>query len=259
MNIVITGGTRGIGFALAKQFLLLNNSVVISGTKTESVELALDKLKSERVFGRKCLVENYIEVENLYSFAKQKMGKVDIWINNAGINQPGKIFSEMETNEYQKVIDVDIVGLMNGTNVALNQMQKQGHGFIYNMEGLGSDGRIMPGSIVYGMTKRAVRYFTLGVAKEAKETCVKIGRLSPGMVLTEFLLKGLEEDTPENISTKKIFNILADKPETVTAFLSKKILKNTKDNSYIAWLTTPKIIFRFLFAFKRKNKFFKIN
>ena len=104
MNIVIIGGIRGIGFALAKQFLLMNNNVVISGTKAESVGLALNKLKSDRVF-----------------------------------------------------------------------------------------------------------------------------------------------------------NILADKPEEVTAFLSEKVLKNTKDDSYIAWLTTPKIIFRFLFAHRRKNKFFKIS
>ena len=259
MNIVITGGTRGIGFALAKQFLLLNNSVVVSGTNMGSVNKALENLKSENVFGHNCRVENYEEVEELYTFAKQKMGEIDIWINNAGINQPKKFFHEMCIEDYKKVINVDIVGLMNGTSVALSKMRKQGHGFIYNMEGLGSDGRIMSGSIVYGMTKRAVRYFTLGVAKENEKSGVKIGRLSPGMVLTDFLLKGLEDDTPKNVSTKKVFNILADKPEVVTAFLSKKIMKNTKNNAYIAWLTTPKIIFRFLFAVRRKNKFFEID
>jgi len=259
MKIVITGGTRGIGFALAKQFLSLNNSVVISGTNMGSVNEALENLKSESVFGHNCRVENYDEVEELYAFAKQKMGEIDIWINNAGINQPKKFFHEMSIEDYKKVINVDIVGLMNGTSVALIEMQKQGHGFIYNMEGLGSDGRIMSGSIVYGMTKRAVRYFTLGVAKENDKSGVNIGRLSPGMVLTDFLLKGLEEDTPENASTKKVFNILADKPEVVTAFLSKKIMKNKKNNAYIAWLTTPKIIFRSLFAFRKKNKFFNIS
>lgn len=258
MKIVITGGTRGIGFALAKQFLLSGNSVVISGTSPKSVESAIATLNSPKVFGCKCLMENFEEVKNLFNYAKNKMNGINIWINNAGINQPKKFFGEMEQSEYKKVVDVNIIGLMNGTNVAFSQMQKQGRGFIYNMEGLGSDGRIINGAIIYGTTKRAVRYFTLGVAKEAVDTGVCIGRLSPGMVLTDFLLKGLEEDTPENIKTKKVFNILADKPETVTAFLSKKILKNTKNNAYISWLTTPKIIFRFLFAFKRKNKFFKI-
>lgn len=259
MKIVITGGTRGIGFAMAKQFLLMGNSVVISGTSSESVNAALSTLNSQKVFGVKCLVENFEDDLNLFNFAKNKMGGVDIWINNAGINQPKKFFCDIEQNEYKKVIDIDILGLMNGTKVALSQMQEQRHGFIYNMEGLGSDGRIISGSIIYGTAKRAVRYFTLGAAKEAADTGVCIGRLSPGMVLTDFLLKDVEEDTPKNRQTKKIFNILADRPETVASFLCNGIIKNTKNNSYIAWLTTPKIISRFFFAFKRKNKFFKVS
>lgn len=259
MKIVITGGTRGIGFAMAKQFLLTGNRVVISGTSGESVDSAIERLNSAQAFGCKCLVENSEEVENLFAFSKDKMGGVDIWINNAGINQPKKFFNEMEFNEYEKVIDVDILGLMNGTKAALSQMQDQGYGFIYNMEGLGSDGRVISGSIIYGTAKRAVRYFTRGVAKEAADTGVCIGRLSPGMVLTDFLLKDIEEDTPKNIQTKKIFNILADRPETVATFLCKEIIKNTKNNSYIAWLTTSKILIRFLFAFRRKNKFFKVS
>jgi len=98
MKIVITGGTRGIGFALAKQFLLTGNMVVISGTRMESVHAALKELNSDRVFGDNCLVENYTEVEKLYSFANQKMDGVDIWINNAGINQPNKFFHELDSN-----------------------------------------------------------------------------------------------------------------------------------------------------------------
>ena len=257
MNIVITGGTRGIGFALAKQFLLKGHIVVISGTTTESAKKAVLELNSNRVFGFKCKVESINEVEALYSFAEENLKTIDIWINNAGINQPQKLFSKLKYNEYKKVIDVDLLGLMNGTNVALSNMTNHGYGYIYNMEGLGSDGRIAPGSIVYGTAKRAVRYFTISVAKEVGKSGVCIGRISPGMVLTEFLLKNVENITPESNRIKKVFNILADKPEVVTSYLSKKILKNTKNNSYIAWLTTPKIIFRFLTAFRRKNRFFK--
>ena len=257
MNIVITGGTRGIGFAMAKQFLLKGHTVVISGTKTESVKKAVLELNSNRVFGFKCKVESINEVEAFYSFAEEKLNTIDIWINNAGINQPQKLFSELKYDEYKKVIDVDLLGLMNGTNVALSHMANHSCGHIYNMEGLGSDGRIARGSIVYGTAKRAVRYFTIAVAKEAEKSGVCIGRISPGMVLTDFLLKNVENNTPESNRIKKVFNILADRPEVVTAYLSTKILKNTKNNSYIAWLTTPKIIFRFLTAFRRKNKFFK--
>lgn len=256
MNIVITGGTRGIGFALAKQFLDLGHFVVISGTSNESVKKSLLKLNSPKAFGHECTIEDFAEVEALYSYAAKVIGPIDIWINNAGINQPQKTFGELSHGEYKKVIDIDLIGLMNGTSVALGNMLKQGYGFIYNMEGLGSDGRISPKSIVYGTSKRAVRYFTMAAAEENKNSGVCIGRLSPGMVLTDFLLKNINDENPDSNRIKKIFNILADKPEVVTAFLSRKILKNNKNNSYIAWLTTTKIVFRFLTAFRRKNKFF---
>ena len=257
MRIVITGGTRGIGFALTERFISLENTVVISGTRKESVDNALNKLDSNTVYGTECRVEFYEEVAALYDYAKDKMGGVDIWINNAGINQPGKNFCELDSTEYEKVIDVDLIGLMNGTRIAIENMLKQGSGFIYNMEGLGSDGRIIPGSIVYGTAKRAVRYFTRAMAKEAEGTCVSVCRISPGMVLTDFLLRDLDENTPENLRTKKVFNILADEPHTVTDFLVDKILANKKNNAYFAWLTTPKIIFRFMTPWLRKNKFFK--
>ena len=97
----------------------------------------------------------------------------------------------------------------------------------------------------YGTSKRAVTYFTKSAALEMKDTPVKIGLLSPGMVITELLLSSLPEDQNARERVYKFYNILADKPEVVTKFLVKKILKNRKNSASIKWLTTAKASFRF--------------
>ena len=123
------------------------------------------------------------------------------------------------------------------------------------MKGLGSDGRIAPNMAYYGGTKRFLRYYTIALAKENKEQNIIIGRLSPGMVTTELLLKDLDISNADD-QTIKLFKILADKVETVTPYLCEGILSNTKNNRLIAWLTTPKILLRFLSApFSKRNPF----
>jgi len=102
------------------------------------------------------------------------------------------------------------------------------------MEGFGSDGMIRDKMTLYGTTKRAVRYFTQSMAKEASTSPVKIGTLSPGMVVTDFLLNSLKSNSKEADKAKEIFNILADHVDTVTPFLCKRILENNKNNAHIA-------------------------
>ena len=87
------------------------------------------------------------------------------------------------------------------------------------MEGFGSDGMIRDKMTLYGTTKRAVRYFTQSMAKEASTSPVKIGTLSSGMVVTDFLLNSLKSNSKEADKAKEIFNILADHVDTVTPFL----------------------------------------
>lgn len=117
------------------------------------------------------------------------------------------------------------------------------------MEGLGSNNMIQVKTILYGTTKHALTYFSKGMAKELKGTPVKVGRLSPGMMLTDFITKspdGSRSPVLQDKSFQFIFNTLADRPETVAAFFVPRILKNTKNNAHIVWLTNTKSIWRFL-------------
>lgn len=125
------------------------------------------------------------------------------------------------------------------------------------MEGLGSNNMIQLKTILYGTTKHALTYFMKGLAKELQGTGVLVGRLSPGMMLTDFITKTPDGDQSEAISGekfKKVFNIMADKPETVAKFFIPKILNNTKNDAQISWLTNRKMAWRFLTASFRKDK-----
>ena len=96
-----------------------------------------------------------------------------------------------------------------------------------------------------------------GLAKELKDTSVIVGRLSPGMMLTDFITKdpdGKQSEVVDSKEFKKVFNILADKPETVAKFFVPKILNNTKNGVRISWLPGQKAAWRFITAGLRKNR-----
>jgi short-subunit dehydrogenase len=258
-HVVITGSTRGIGKGLAEQFLAKGHKVTINGTNERSLENTLKILKekyNENIQGFVGNVINYKEMEELYKRAVNGFGPVDIWINNAGIDQEGKSFIDCDINKVHEVIDINLKGVMNGTQVALKNMQKQGYGFIYNTQGYGSNGAIMSRMSIYGTTKRAINYFTQSVAKEIENTNIKIGVLSPGMVMTDILKNGIPEDEKERNKFINVCNILADKVEDVTPFLADKMLENNKNNIEIKWLTSGKASLRFLTAkFNKRNLF----
>lgn len=147
------------------------------------------------------------------------------------------------------MIHTDVLGVLYGARVAMRGMSPAGSGTIWFMEGYGSDGRIMKGITVYGAAKRAVRYAAHALAVEAKGTGVNIGTLSPGIMVTDFTLSKLDKrDAAAWKRTRAVFNILADTPETVAAFLVPRILAARKNGTHIAWLTTAKIMFRFMTA-----------
>ncbi|MEX1378295.1 MAG: SDR family oxidoreductase [Eubacteriales bacterium] len=255
--IVITGSSKGIGHGLAECFLKAGHSVVITGTSQKSVDEAAASFEkySGKFIATVCDVTSKESVEALVNTADKAYGRIDIWINNAGITHSSKSIMELEDDEIKKVVDVNLLGMINGSRAAGKYMLAKKSGSIYNMEGLGSDGRIANGSAYYGTTKRALRYFTRCLAKEMEGTGVIVGRLSPGMALTQLLLKDVE-NSPNKESTLKIFKILADKVEVVTEYLSKEVLKNQKNGAYIAWLTTPKIMYRFMSApFTKRDPF----
>ena len=252
-RIVITGSTRGLGLCLAREFLARGCPVMVSGRTAEAVDAAIAGLRQEVpgavVHGLACDVAACGQVDALWAAADTAMGGVDHWINNAGISQPLAPIWELDPAEMEKVIRTDLLGVLHGARAAMRGMARQGSGAIWFMEGHGSDGRIMKGLSVYGAAKRALRYVARALAVEARGTGVLVGALSPGIMITDFTMARLDRgDKAAWERTTKVFNILADRPETVAAFLAPRILASKKNGTLIAWLTGPKIMWRFMTA-----------
>ncbi len=261
-TIIITGSTRGIGFGLAENFLRLGHQVVISGRSQSSVDQAEKSLTerhpAERILGVPCDICQYSQVEYLWERTEAHFGRVDIWINIAGIGHPQFNFWEMDPEVISTLVDTNVTGAMYGARVALTGFMEQGRGAFYNMEGLGSDGRRVEGLTAYGATNRARNYLTDNLVEEVKGTDVIVGAISPGMVLTDFLLQHYEgRDPAEWEGERRIFNILADRVETVTPYLAEQVLKNTKNGTRIQWLTRRKAFWRFLTSSFNKRDLFE--
>ena len=258
-NVVITGSTRGIGLSMATEFLRAGCNVILSGRGEilpEPAAASLVPYQGKYTYVP-CNVQNKASLQNLWDTSLGKWGRTDIWINNAGQNTPHVFAWETGEAYLENLIKTNITGMIYGCQVAAAGMIRQGHGAIYSMEGLGSNNMIQLKTILYGTTKHALTYFMKGLAKELKDTGIIAGRLSPGMMLTDFITKTPDGEQSEVIADekfRKVFNILADKPETVAKFFIPRILSNTKNDAQIAWLTNRKAAWRFMTASFRKDR-----
>lgn len=249
-TIVITGSSRGIGFGLADAFLALGCAVVVSGRSETTTVAAVQQLAAkhapDRVFGVACDVTVPEQLEALWKRSVERFGRVDIWVNNAGnAGEMGMVW-ERPAPEVRSVLDTNLVGTILGAQVALRGMQAAGEGSLYNMEGMGGDGRKHAGLTLYGTTKYAVHYFTESLALEARDTGVIVGALRPGMVATD-LLRDRYRDRPEEWQrARRIFNILAERVEDVTPWLARQMLANRKNGAILSFSSSWGMLWKFL-------------
>jgi NAD(P)-dependent dehydrogenase (short-subunit alcohol dehydrogenase family) len=260
MNIVVTGSSKGIGFGIARELAKRGHNVFVSSRRSDAVDkavAALNGLGGGKAAGYAADVAKIDEVRALWDAAAKAFGRVDVWINNAGITNLSRKLHEVPDDHIVNVVNTNVVGLMNGCKVAIGGMLAQGGGKVFNMEGFGSDGITGVGLVPYGATKYAVRYITKALVKEYKDTPLVIGYLSPGIVVTEFVTKDLYGgDEAALEKRKKFLNILADRVETVTPFLAEAVLRIDKSGGAARWLSTPKFLGRLVGSlFKKRDPF----
>jgi NAD(P)-dependent dehydrogenase (short-subunit alcohol dehydrogenase family) len=259
--IVVTGSTRGIGFGLADALLARGCQVIVSGRTPAALEKAVSALASRhgdgRILGQLCDVRVFDQVQALWDAAVERFGQVDVWINTAGVAHAQTDFWALTPEVIRSVVETNVVGAMHGARVALKGMLDQGFGSLYNMEGLGSGGRQVEGLILYGATKRALAYLTDTLVDETKGTGLVVGALRPGMVNTDLLTAQYEGHPEEWERARKIFDLLADRVETVAPWMADRVLSNTKTGARFRWLTFWRLAGRFLAAPFRKREVFE--
>jgi short-subunit dehydrogenase len=258
-TVVITGSTRGIGRGLADAFLARGCQVVVSGRATADVDRVVRELQSRypgRVAGRACDITDAAQIEALWTHARERFQRVDIWINNAGMSIRRGPLHEARPADIEAIVSINLTGALLANRIVIAGMLAQGQGQVWNMEGFGSNGATQPGMAAYGATKRAIHYLNKALQKELKGTAVQVCTLSPGIVVTDLLVGDYDQTSEAWARAKKIFNILGDTVETVTPWLAERVLASNKPGARVAWLTTGKAFVRFLTAGFNKRDLF---
>lgn len=263
-TVVITGSARGFGLALLKEFRKYNFNVVVTDINEEELKKAKKTLEEIDSVGDilsvTCDITNEKDINILINSALKKFDSIDIWINNAGVNQAMNPIWNLDENQISRLIDIDLKGTIYCSKAIMKVMIKQGFGTIYNIEGFGSGNQKHVGLSVYGTCKRGVTYFTESLYKECVDlkTNVNVGKITPGIMITNFINTSLgdgEKFTLDN-NTKKVYNMLGDYPEVIAEYTVKKIIKTRKSNPKITWLNSRRVFIKIIKYMFKKNDFF---
>lgn len=211
MNIVIAGGSSGLGLAMTREFINRKHNVLISSRNINKLSQIKTKTfnNSEYLQIFQCDVQDYKQVEKLGRYSNYIFdNKIDHWINSAAICEGPIDFQDLELEEIHKVISTNLLGTLYGCKVAERYNAQN----IYNISGHGSNGYPTEGFPVYGLCKAAIRQFTQTI----KNDHVQMHTIAPGIMRTELTQKLLQEN--------KLLDLLARNPEDVAKIIVPKIL-----------------------------------
>lgn len=185
---VITGGSRGLGFVIAQAYAREGATVVIASRSSTSVEQAVKAIQSEggKASGMSCDVAKLEHVRALASHAIAKFESLDIWINNAGLSCPYGPTISIPPDKITNLINTNIIGVYNGSLVAMQYFVSQKRGKLINLIGRGAQQPVAMQN-AYASSKAWVRHFTLALAKETKMSGVGVYLFNPGLVRTDMM------------------------------------------------------------------------
>ncbi len=187
---IITGGTRGIGYAIASKFLENKAKVVILGSKMESVNSAIEKLKEKNkdyeVIGYAPTLTNSAEVKEVFESVKEAYGKIDILVNNAGVSSSTPI-TDFTEEEYDKVADLNIKGVFICSKDIVPYLAET-QGSIINTSSIVSIYG-QPAGVMYPASKFAVNGMTKSLARELAPKGIRVNAVAPGITNTDMVAK----------------------------------------------------------------------
>jgi len=258
LGVVITGGSKGLGYALAAEFLAVGDTVVLCGRDVQRLEDAVHALRRAephgKVYGIGCDVGDPAGAQMLAEFAVAKLGRIDRWINNAGtagmLKRP---LWELHADDILATCTTNLSGTAIMCAEAVKVMQRQPASatpryHIFNM-GFSLFGASFSRSAVHHKaSKRGVAEVTHFLSKELKAagiTSIGVHELSPGLVLTDLLLQD------SSAEVRRFLQIIAEKPEKVAAALVPKIRSVTGRTTRLRYEPLAGMLFRIALAMPR--------
>lgn len=217
---VVTGGTRGIGYAIVKKYLENGAKVVLFGSKEETVVKAVTQLKDINpdweVSGMFPSLTDATDVRNAMKSIVDKYGKVDILVNNAGISQSAPIL-DYKPGEFDKIMNLNVTALFNTIQATVGYMKEQGGGCILNTSSMVSISGQSAG-VGYPTSKFAVNGMTISLARELGPMHIRVNAVAPGITNTD-MVASLPRDVIAPMIAKIPLRRIGEPEDIANAFL----------------------------------------
>lgn len=186
---MVTGGTRGIGYAIVKTYLENGASVALCGSRQETVDRALERLKAEnpdyKVIGLCPDLGSPEEIQKAVATVKETFGSLDILVNNAGISARESIY-DYQTKDFAKTIELNVNAVFYCAQAAAKIMKEQGGGVILNTSSMVSIYG-QPSGVAYPASKFAVNGLTKSLARELGKDNIRVNAVAPGITRTDMV------------------------------------------------------------------------
>ncbi len=219
-SAIVTGGTRGIGFAVARLFLQNGAKVAVLGSRQETVDKALKTLKEENssweVIGFHPDLSDYKQVEETFAKVKDAFGGVDILVNNAGISAREPI-EQYDPDAFKKIMDLNVTAVFNGCKAVVPIMKEAGGGSIVNTSSMVSLYGQESG-VGYPASKFAVNGITKSLARELGKYNIRVNAVAPGVTRTD-MVAALPAEMVERVSSTIPMKRVGEPEEVAQAFL----------------------------------------
>ncbi len=203
--VVITGASSGLGQAAARALCAEGASVALGARRVERIEALAKELRGRggRALAIATDVTQLDQVRRLVDEAVRELGRIDVMINNAGL-MPASPFERLKIDEWNRMVDVNIKGVLYGIAAALPHMKQQKAGHIINVASVAGH-KVRAGNAVYAATKHAVRVLSEGLRMEVKPYNIRTTVISPGAVATELPNTVTDPEAAEGI--RKLYQI----------------------------------------------------
>ena len=183
---VVTGASKGIGYAIAEKLLEAGVKVFICARNKPELKHALERLSaSGRVEGEICDVRSENQVRQMLEECERIFGGIDILINNAGIGIIGKTVEEMDGDEFRQTLETNLFGVFYACHYAVPMMKKRGGGYIINISSLAGQ-NAHPRMAAYNASKFGLNGFSEALMQEVRADNIKLSYICPGSVNTYF-------------------------------------------------------------------------
>jgi NAD(P)-dependent dehydrogenase (short-subunit alcohol dehydrogenase family) len=183
---LVTGGTKGIGYAIAERLVEAGYKVYICSRNRDEVEAAVAHLSEiGEGYGKLCDVRDEQQVKRLLESCESRLGGIDVLVNNAGIGIMRKTVEDITPDEFRQTIETNLFGTYYACHYAIPMLKRRGGGYIFNISSLAGQ-NAHPGMAAYNASKFGLNGFSEALMQEVRHDSIKVSYICPGSVNTEF-------------------------------------------------------------------------